>query len=100
MNNLNDFFDKPLYPNSPTFDNTEKPNGSPFFSQFKENPNLQSILPLFLGMKNGDMTDLSKLLQKNSGHNPLFQIFSSMNENKNKKESQRSPKKILKDEIF
>ena len=97
MKDLNDIlYNKPLYPSDTPFEEKPKEQTSSFMGE-----NLQSILPLILGMQSGNKTEmLTKFLPKNMTSNPLFQTLSTFGVNKTKKESISSPKKILKDEIF
>ena len=90
----NSFFNMPLYPPN------ETPNQNQTNQQNQNNSgfSLQNILPLLMGMnKNGTM-DLSSILSNNMPKSPLFDMLSSMQNNK--KESQSSPKKIPDEEYF
>ena len=103
MKDLNEIlFNKPLYPNEQPFErkDEQKQSFSPLNSLLGENLNIQSIMPLLLGMKNGNSMDmLSNMLSKNMKDNPLFKLLSSQSMT-NKKESDSSLQTIPDEEIY
>lgn len=102
---INDYFNKPLYPenneqkaetqNQNEFQGNAFGNLSSMLSGLSQGGG-NSLLSLLLGMKGGGGNLLSKLGE----NNPFMQMFSSMQNQTKKKESDGSLKKIPEDDFL